>query len=68
MHELQPKTTKLKVNEIKDLVEKYNISLSQLPKMKSSDPNIPEGCSIGDVVKIERKEEGNINVYYRVVA
>jgi len=53
---------------VKTLVEKYNISLSQLPKVKNSDPGLPEGCIIGDVVKIERKEEEKINIYYRVVA
>jgi len=68
MHDLQPKTSKLKQAEIKELVEKYNISLSQLPKIKSTDPAIPQGCMTGDVVKIERKEEENLNVYFRVVA
>jgi DNA-directed RNA polymerase subunit H (RpoH/RPB5) len=68
MHILQPKTSKLKSNEVKDLVDKYNVSLSQLPKIKNNDPGLPQGCSVGDVVKIERKEEDQVNVYYRVVA
>ena len=38
MHILQPKHTKMKAEEVKDLLEKYNISLSQLPKIKSTDP------------------------------
>ena len=68
MHVLQPKHTKLKPEEVKKLVEKYNISLSQLPKIKSEDPAVPEGCVPGDVLKIERKEEDKIYLYYRVVA
>jgi len=67
MHILQPKHTKLKPDEVKKLVSKYNISLSQLPKIKSDDAGIPEGCVPGDVLKIERKEGENIRVYYRVV-
>jgi len=68
MHILQPKHTKLKPNEVEELLKKYNISISQLPKIKSTDPCVPEGCKPGDVLKIERKEEGEINVYFRVVA
>jgi len=68
MHILQPKHTKLKANEVKILVEKYNISISQLPKIKQADPAVPEGAIKGDVLKIERKEEDKIHVYYRVVA
>lgn len=67
MHILQPKHTKLKTEEVKQLLEKYNISLSQLPKIRSVDPAIPEGCNVGDVVKLERKEEDGVVTYYRVV-
>ena len=67
MHILQPKHTKLKPEEVKKLVEKYNISISQLPKMKSEDPALGEGYQKGDIVKLERKGDDKINVYYRVV-
>jgi len=67
MHILQPKHIKLKPNEVKDLFDEYNISSSQLPKIKSTDPAVPEGCMQGDVLKIERKEENKTFVYYRVV-
>lgn len=69
MHILQPKHTKLKPEEVKKIVEKYNINVSQLPKIKRTDPAIPQDFSPGDVLKIEREdEEGKLNVYYRVVA
>lgn len=68
MHVLQPKHTKLKEDEVKELLEQYNISLTQLPKIKSTDPAAPEGCVPGNVLKIERKEEETTNIYYRVVA
>ncbi|MDP3882198.1 MAG: DNA-directed RNA polymerase subunit RpoH/Rpb5 C-terminal domain-containing protein [Nanoarchaeota archaeon] len=67
MHILQPKHTKVKPSEIKELLSQYNIAISQLPKIKLSDPGVPEGCQSGDVLKIERKEGGETIVYYRVV-
>ena len=65
MHVLQPKHSKLKAEEVSKLLEKYNISLSQLPKIKFDDSALPENCEIGDVVKIERK--GKAIEYFRVV-
>jgi DNA-directed RNA polymerase subunit H (RpoH/RPB5) len=68
MHALQPKHTKMKPDEVKKLIEKYNVSLSQLPKIKADDPAIAGNEFIkGEVVKIERKEEDKIVTYYRVV-
>jgi DNA-directed RNA polymerase subunit H (RpoH/RPB5) len=67
MHELQPKHSKLKPEEVSKLLEKYNISLAQLPKIKVKDPTIPEGCKAGDVIKIERKSQGKTEEYYRVI-
>jgi DNA-directed RNA polymerase subunit H (RpoH/RPB5) len=67
MHILQPKHSKLKADETQELLEKYNISLSQLPKIKIDDAGLPEDCNVGDVIKIERKEEAGTKIYYRVV-
>ncbi|HPD81954.1 MAG TPA: DNA-directed RNA polymerase subunit RpoH/Rpb5 C-terminal domain-containing protein [Candidatus Pacearchaeota archaeon] len=67
MHILQSKHTKLNEKESQELLNKLNISKSQLPKILLNDAGIPENCSIGDIIKIERDEEGKINLYYRVV-
>lgn len=67
MHILQPKHIKLKADEVKSLLAKYNISISQLPKIKKEDSAVPEGSNTGDVLKIERKENDKINLYFRVV-
>jgi DNA-directed RNA polymerase subunit H len=67
MHILQPKHTKLKQEEINKLVSDLNISLTQLPKIKITDPSLPENTEVGDVFKIERKTPEGISVYYRVV-
>ncbi len=67
MHVLQPKHTKLKSEEVKRLIEKYNISLSQLPKTKKGDAALPENAVVGDVFKIEREDDGKSITYFRVV-
>lgn len=67
MHILQPKHSKLKQEDVKKLLGELNVSLSQLPKIKIEDPCIPEGCNVGDIIKIERKEEGGVVIYYRVI-
>ena len=68
MHVLQPKHTKLKQEEVDKLLLKLNISLTQLPKIKITDPGLPEGSEIGDIIKIERIIDSKIIIYYRVVA
>ena len=67
MHALQPKHSKLKPEEVKVLVEKYNISVTQLPRIKVTDPMVPENSIPGEVIRIERKSGDKLNVYYRVV-
>ncbi len=67
MHILQPKYTRLHPEEVKSLLGKYNLSLSQLPKIKSDDPSVPSGSLRGDVLKIERKDKEKTSVYFRVV-
>jgi len=67
MHILQPKHTKLKEKEVEELLNEFNISRSQLPKVFSDDPALPEGSEIGDIIKIERKDGEETFFYYRVV-
>jgi DNA-directed RNA polymerase subunit H (RpoH/RPB5) len=63
MHVLQSKHTKLSEKEVEGLLKELNISKAQLPKIFVSDPILPDGCQVGDVVKIERAEKA----YYRVI-
>jgi len=67
MHILQPKHTKLKPEEAKKLLDKYNITAAQLPKIHVDDPAIPEDCLPGEIIKIERQNEDKLQLYYRVV-
>ncbi len=66
MHILQPKHTKLSLDETEKILKKLNISLAQLPKISKKDPALPVDCKRGDVIKIEREQEV-AEVYYRVV-
>ena len=67
MHILQPKHSKLRQKETEKLLEKLNISKSQIPKILSSDPALPENVVVGDVIEIERDNDGKKEKYYRVV-
>ena len=67
MHFLQPKHFKLKPEEAKKLLEKLNITLLQLPKIKKTDAALPEEADIGSIIKIERKNKDKVISYYRVV-
>lgn len=67
MHILQPKHTKISDKEAEEFFKKLNISKAQLPKIFSTDPALPENCIVGDLIKIERKEGDEVNIYFRVV-
>lgn len=67
MHVLQPKHSRLKESEADALLKNLNISLKQLPKIKISDLALPEGAKAGDVIRIERDEEGLKTEFYRAV-
>lgn len=68
MHILQPKHYKLNEKDVEELLKKLNVSKSQLPKIIQTDKALPDGCNIGDIIKIERKEGDKTYLYYRVVA
>ena len=67
MHILQSKHIKLSEKDVNELLKKLNVSKSQLPKIISTDPALPEGCEIGNIIKIERKDGDKVYLYYRVV-
>ena len=69
MHILQPKHTKINEKETNELLAKYNISKTQLPRILLTDPALPSDCQIGNIIKIEREdsEDNKISIYYRVI-
>lgn len=68
MHNLQPKHTKLKKEEVEKLLQKLNISVVQLPKISREDVSVPKDCVAGDVVLIERISDNGVEEYHRVVS
>ena len=68
MHVLQPKHSKLREEEARLILKKFNITKSQLPRMDKTDPAISSIKDIksGNIIKIERKDCKN--PYFRVVA
>ncbi|MEM2121457.1 MAG: DNA-directed RNA polymerase subunit H [Candidatus Woesearchaeota archaeon] len=68
-HVLVPEHIKLSEAEKKELLEKYKISLNELPRILKNDPAIAHlNVKEGDVIKIIRKSESaGESIYYRVV-
>lgn len=68
-HVLVPKHTKMGERQVQELLDKYNISKVQLPKITIGDPAIAHlVAKIGDVVKIDRlSPTAGKSEYYRVV-
>ena len=66
-HILQPKHSKLSEKDVVELLKKLNVSKAQMPKILLTDPALPEGCAVGEIIKIERKLGEETVFYYRVV-
>ncbi|PIU76118.1 DNA-directed RNA polymerase subunit H [Candidatus Pacearchaeota archaeon CG06_land_8_20_14_3_00_35_12] len=68
MHILQPKHSKLKQQEVQELLKRLNITAAQLPKIKKTDPALPLDTKPGEVIAIERKNpKGKKALYYRII-
>lgn len=69
-HVLVPKHTKLSEREKKQLLEKYNITVKQLPRISKKDPAIQHlDVKPGDVIKIHRESKtAGKTEFYRSVA
>lgn len=68
-HFLVPQHTKLSKEKKVELLEKYNISLNELPRITKDDPAIKHlNVNSGDVIKVIRPSgTSGKSVYYRVV-
>ncbi|TFG29835.1 MAG: DNA-directed RNA polymerase subunit H [Promethearchaeota archaeon] len=70
LHELVPKHVLLTKQESQELLDKYQISLIDLPQMSEKDPvAIAIGAKEGDIVKIVRDSITTVKTvnYYRYV-
>ncbi|MBI3033834.1 DNA-directed RNA polymerase subunit H [Candidatus Woesearchaeota archaeon] len=68
-HILVPKYQKLSDKEKEELLQKYNVTTSELPRILKSDPMLAGvGAKPGDVMQITRNSStAGRNVFYRVV-
>ena len=68
-HILIPKHSKLSDSQKEKLLEKYNISIKELPRIFKTDPAISSlDAKPGDVIKITRKSQtAGEAIFYRVV-
>jgi len=70
LHELVPKHYLLTKEEVQKLLDKYQITLSDLPQMVDKDPvAIAIGAKEGDIIKIVRDSHTTVKSvdYYRYV-
>jgi len=69
-HVLVPKHEKASEKEKNEILEKYNISLKQLPRISKKDPSIAHlDVEPGDLIRITRKSAtSGSSTFYRVVS
>ena len=68
-HELVPKHEKLTDSEKKQLLEQYNVTTLEMPKIRLDDPAIRHlDAKRGDMIRITRKSKtAGTTYFYRVV-
>jgi DNA-directed RNA polymerase subunit H len=67
-HELVPDHVLLDDDEIDEVLAEYDVKRTNLPKIKRTDPAIPDEAEVGDVVKIVRNSRTTEEaVVYRLV-
>ncbi|WP_276270645.1 DNA-directed RNA polymerase subunit H [Haloarcula litorea] len=67
-HELVPDHSVVDEADIDAVLEEYDIKKTDLPKIKRTDPALPEEAEVGDVIRIERDSRTtDTAVVYRLV-
>ena len=67
-HELVPDHTVLDGDELEDVLAEYDIKKTDLPKIKRTDPALPDDAEVGDVIKVERDSRTTDRaIVYRLV-
>ena len=69
-HQLVPKHSKLSDSDKQKLLEKYAVSIRELPRITRKDAlAVKLGAKGGDIIRIERvSPTAGLSYYYRVVA
>jgi len=67
-HELVPEHTVIEESALDDVLEEYNISRTDLPRIQKSDPALPSAAEVGDVIQITRDSRTTDEaIIYRLV-
>ena len=67
-HDLVPDHSVLSEDELDATLDEYDIKRTDLPKIKQSDPALPDDAEIGDVIEIVRDSRTTDRaVIYRLV-
>jgi len=67
-HELVPDHTVLDEAAYEGILEEYNIKKTDLPKIKRTDPALPDDATVGDVIKVTRDSRTtDTAIVYRLV-
>ena len=68
-HTLVPEHVRIDEETIEDVLEEYDIRRTDLPKIKRTDPALPDDAAVGDVIQINRNSRtaGRAVVYRLVV-
>ncbi|MCT9095329.1 DNA-directed RNA polymerase subunit H [Haloarchaeobius sp. HME9146] len=67
-HEMVPEHTILDEDELEDVLTEYDIDSTDLPKIKRTDPALPDDAEVNDVIKVVRNSRTTDEaVVYRLV-
>ena len=67
-HTLVPEHSVLDDEGVESVLEEYDIVKTDLPKIKRSDPALPEDADVGDVIEIVRDSRTTSEaIVYRLV-
>ena len=67
-HDLVPEHSVLEETELEEVLAEYDIRRTDLPKIKRSDPALPDDAEVGDVIEIVRDSRTTDRaVVYRLV-
>jgi DNA-directed RNA polymerase subunit H len=67
-HTLVPDHSLMDEEELQSVLDEYDVKRTDLPKIKRSDPALPDEADVGDVVKIVRDSRTTDRaIVYRLV-
>ncbi len=67
-HTLVPEHTVVDEAALDGVLDEYDVDRTDLPKIKASDPALPDDADVGDVIRIERDSRTtDTAIVYRLV-